>query len=106
MFLYFLCSEFDKLEQLIDLIKFNINCLIRTLLKQTNTRRRSNTNPVPPRRSCSNSGQNRSNYFYHQQKVEKSELQIWSLQIAGVQRILARNWVLAFLKYDQSTQYG
>ncbi len=39
-------------------------------------------------------------------KVEKSELQIWSLQIAGVQRILARNCVLAFLKYDQSTQYG
>jgi hypothetical protein len=33
-------------------------------------------------------------------QVKKSELQIWSL------RIPARNCVLAFLKHDQSTQYG
>ena len=38
--------------------------------------------------------------------VKKSELQIWSLRISDVQRIPARNCVLAFLKHDQSTQYG
>jgi hypothetical protein len=38
--------------------------------------------------------------------VKESELQIWSLRISGVQRISARNCVLAFLKHDQSTQYG
>jgi hypothetical protein len=38
--------------------------------------------------------------------IKKGELQIWSLRISGVQRIPARNCVLAFLKHDQSTQYG
>jgi len=38
--------------------------------------------------------------------VKKSELQIWSLPISRVQRIPAGNCVLAFLKHDQSTQYG
>jgi hypothetical protein len=37
---------------------------------------------------------------------ESKELRIWSLRISGVQRIPARNCVLAFLKHDQSTQYG
>jgi hypothetical protein len=39
-------------------------------------------------------------------QVIKSELQIWSLGILGTQRIPARNCVLAFLKHDQSIQYG
>ncbi len=39
------------------------------------------------------------------QMVKKSELQIWSLRIAGVRGISARNCLLPFLKHDQSTQY-
>jgi hypothetical protein len=41
-----------------------------------------------------------------QQTANQSELQIWSLQISNLERILAHNCMLTFLEHRQSTQHG